>query len=136
MAPKRRRKPSMPPTHEGSEHWHQSTFISLIRQVPHVAGRRTYATPNGFLRTKAMRIRAWQEGMVSGVWDVHVPVPSQKHPGMWIEFKAGNNTLSKEQREFGRDMEALGHKTVVAYSWREAFDAWCAYLGIRVELSA
>lgn len=125
----------MPPTGAGSEHWHQSTFIGLIRQVPHVAGRRTYAIPNGFLRTKGMRIRAWQEGVVAGTWDVHVPVPSKGHPGQWIEFKVGDNTLSKEQREFRDDMLELGYRMDVVYSWQEAIAAWCEYLGIRVDIS-
>jgi hypothetical protein len=125
----------MPPTTEGSEHWHQSTFITLIRQVPHVSGRRTYATPNGFLKTKRDRIRAWQEGVVAGVWDLHNPIPSQGHPGQYIEFKVGSNTLSPEQIAFRDDMLPLGFRMDVVYSWQEAIAVWCDYLQIRVDIS-
>lgn len=132
---KRPRKKSMPPNGKGSEHWHQATFISIIRQFDHVAGRMTYACPNGFLRTKAMRIRAWQEGMLSGVWDVFVPIPAQGHPGLYIEFKVGDNDLTAEQRKFRAELEPLGFKFVVAYSWQEGLRAFCDYLDLEIQTS-
>lgn len=129
---RQKRAPSMPPQGKGSEHWHQATFFSVIRRFNHPAGRKTYACPNGFLRTKAMRIRAWQEGALAGVWDVHVPIPSHGHPGMYLEFKVGNNTLSPEQRSFREELEPLGFLFVVVYSWQEALEAFCDYLDLEV----
>jgi hypothetical protein len=64
-----------------------------------------------------MRIRAWQEGAVAGIWDMHVPYPAQGCPGMYLEFKVKGNTLTPEQSEFGEAMKALGYRMVVAYGW-------------------
>src|SRR3954452_24878807 len=100
--PSRRGASTMPPTHPRSEHALQAYFVSLVRRLPHPVARVGYATPNGFLRTKAMRIRAWQEGMTSGVLDWHYPGPSHdgRYNSLWIEHKVGKNTLSPEQKRF------------------------------------
>ena len=125
----------MPPTPQNSEHWHQSLFFSVIRQLNHPASRWTHSSTNGFLRTKAIRIRAWKEGGTSGIWDVHNPVPMNGHPGQYIEFKYGKNTLTREQCEFREDMLKLGYRMDVVYSWEEGIDAWCRYLGVQIKLS-
>jgi hypothetical protein len=127
----------MAPTGKGSEHWHQSTFISIIRKASHPAGRLTFAIPNGFMRTKSMRIRAWKEGLVSGVPDLFnpYPMPGKGYVGQWIEMKAGTNGLSPEQADYKREMEALGYRVDVCRSWNEALRAWADYLDIDVILS-
>lgn len=135
MPPRTSRKPSMPPTSKGSEHWHQATFIGLIRRLPHAAGRLTFAIPNGFMKTKAMRIRGWKEGVLSGVADVFTPIAESGRHGLWIEFKVRPNVLSDEQKRFRVEMEAQGYAYVIAYTWEEALKAWCDYLGITVQLS-
>lgn len=112
----------------GSEHWHQSTFIAVIRKLPHPAGRITFAVPNGFLKSKASRIRAWKEGMVAGVLDVFNPTPCGGYHGHWIEFKIPGNRLSPEQVVFKESMERNGYRVDVVYSWREALEKWADYL--------
>ena len=131
-------KPSTPPKPSKGkdlEHKHQATFISIVRRMNSVAGRKTYSCPNGFLRSKSMRIRAWQEGVVAGVWDVHVPIPmwDKGYCGLYIEFKAGTNTLSPEQKDFQRELEPLGFRFEVVYSWQEAIKAFCDYLDLEVQ---
>lgn len=122
----------MPPTKQGSEHWHQAMFFSIIRRINHVAGRRTYSSTNGYLRTSKMRIRAWREGCLSGVWDVHNPVPMNGRPGQYIEFKSGNNTLTPEQIAFRDDMLMLKYRMDVVRSWEEGIKVFCDYLGIEI----
>ena len=122
-----------------SEHWHQSTFFDVIRKLDHPATEVTFAVPNGFLRTKSMRLRAWKEGMLSGVADVVVPYPARPRGrapgahGLFIEFKVVPNTLSAAQNAFRRRVEALGYVYAVAYSWQEALGAWCEHVGVEIE---
>jgi hypothetical protein len=128
------RKGSMPPTADGSEHDIQSRFIAIIRQVPHPAGQLTFAIPNGFLRTQSMRIRAWREGVKSGVCDLFNPVPVGSYAGQWLEVKTPTGTISPEQKAFIKDMERLGYRVDVCRSVEELLDSWCDYLQIRVEV--
>ncbi len=118
----------MPPTHGASEHAHQAEFFRRVRASGHPAEKSTYANTNGYLRTPAMRLRAWKEGAKKGVWDVHCSVPCGPFHGMYIEFKVAPNELTPEQVAFGERHHALGYHMVVAYSWREAWDAWVGYL--------
>lgn len=139
MPPRRkttRTKSTMPPTGKGSEHWHQATFISVIRRCSHPAGQLTFAIPNGFMKTQAMRIRAWQEGLISGVLDTFnpFPMPSKGLYGHWLEFKAGENNLTPEQRKWKAEMESIGHRVDVVYSWLEGLKAWADYLDLDVHL--
>jgi hypothetical protein len=131
----RRRKATMPPTAPGSEHDIQARFISIIRQVPHPAARATRAIPNGFLKTKTMRLRAWREGVLAGTWDIIVPIPVRGSPGLWMETKRPGGHLSPEQVEFRDLLLPFGWKFVVCETVEEMLDAWCAYLGLRINLS-
>jgi hypothetical protein len=132
-----RKRASMPPTGPGSEHWNQATFVSLIRQVQHPAGQWTFAVPNGFLRTKLMRIRAWREGVVAGIADLCNPYPmlAKGYVGQFIELKTEKGTLSKEQRAFKAAVEEMHWRYDIAYSWRDALDAWAEYLDIRLQIT-
>lgn len=87
-----------------------------------------FAVPNGGGRTKAQAGILKAEGTKAGVWDLQLPVPIGRTPGLWIEMKAGKNTLSEEQRTWRTKMEALGFKCVVCWSWDAARAAIEQYL--------
>ena len=88
-----------------------------------------FAVPNGGYRTKATAGRLKAEGVRSGVWDIFVPVQMGQHCGMWIEMKAGKNSLTPGQIAF-RESVGDAYLWFVAYSWDEAVEATCLYLGI------
>lgn len=104
-----------------SEHDEQCAFVEYVRaranQVPEL--RWLYAIPNGGARNVVVARKMKAEGVVRGVWDIHLPLARGGHNGLYIEFKFGNNKLTPEQREFGAFIEAQGHKTGVAYSAEE-----------------
>lgn len=125
----------MPPTAAGSEHAEQSRFFAYLSRINHPATRTTFAVPNGFLRTKAMRLRAWREGVRAGVPDVCCAYPVHPHPGLWLEFKVGKNTASKDQRAFMDELRRLGHRVELVRSGEEAFRVWADYLGFDIVLS-
>lgn len=113
-----------------SEHLEQSRFFAAIRRMaetdPRLQG--AFAIPNGFLDTKGKRIRAWQEGVLSGVPDVFIPWPSRGHHGLFLEFKASKGRVTKAQQEFINLVSPRGYKAQVVYGLREALEAIKAYL--------
>src|ERR1035437_10102229 len=44
--------------------------------------------------------RLQRQGTLAGVWDIFLSVPKKGFSGMYIEMKAGKNTLSDLQQEF------------------------------------
>jgi hypothetical protein len=69
------------------------------------------------------------EGLKAGVWDIFIPVQMGQHCGMWIEMKAGKNTLTPGQFAF-RNTVGDAYRWKVCYSWHDAVEATCDYLGI------
>ena len=111
-----------------SEHTEQSRFFAILRRVKHPVAPYAFAIPNGFLDTKSKRIRAWKEGMVSGVCDTFIPFPSKGFHGLFIEFKAKGGTLSLPQEAFINYARSTGYKAEVVFSLREALSVLKDYL--------
>jgi len=88
-----------------------------------------FAVPNGGYRSKATAGRMRSEGLKAGVWDIFIPIQMGQHCGMWIEMKAGKNSLTPGQLAF-RESVGESYLWFVAYSWDEAVEATCRYLGI------
>jgi hypothetical protein len=110
-------------------------FFSKLSQINHRAAKFcTYSHQNGFLKTDAMRLRAWREGAKKGTPDVFCRYPSQGKHGLYIEFKTPGRDATPEQKEFMREAIADGYEAKLVFSWVEAMDAWCSYVGIRVDV--
>jgi hypothetical protein len=110
------------------EHTEQARFFAIIRKLAHPAVQWTFAVPNGFLETSSKRIRAWREGMQSGVWDVFVPYPSKGFHGLFIEFKSPTGTLSDHQKAFCNTVGPRGYKMEVVRSYKQALFVLQDYL--------
>ena len=95
-----------------------------------------FAVPNGLWLpgTKAQAIRiiekAKRAGLTPGVFDIFLPYPTELYAGLWIEMKAGKNTLTPEQKQFNEAIFLLRYQTVIAYSWREAARGIVQYLSL------
>ena len=104
-----------------SEHDEQCAFVEYVRarsnQVPEL--RWLHAVPNGGARNITVARKMKAEGVIRGVWDIHLPLARGGYKGLYIEFKFGRNKLTPEQREFGAFVEGQGFKTGVAYSAEE-----------------
>lgn len=109
-----------------SESAHQQAYFSWARLHP--VAQRAFAIPNGGQRHKATAGRLKAEGVRAGVLDVMLPVARGSCHGLWIEFKFGKNTLSKEQAEEADALVAAGYAVVVAWDWERAKDWTIAYL--------
>ncbi len=84
------------------EHDHQSLFFLWLRRNEdrHPILKRFFAIPNGGYRHKTTALKLRAEGVKPGVLDVCLPVARKGHTGLWIEFKAGKNTLTDYQADW------------------------------------
>lgn len=81
-----------------------------------------------------MRLRAWKEGVISGVSDIISLIPTETHHGFILEMKRRPNSPTKEQQEFLDTMAAQGYGCYVAYDWQEALNYFCLHYGISINL--
>lgn len=93
------------------------------------------ASLNGVKLSKAQAGKAKAAGMLRGEWDIRLPVPRGGYTGLIIEMKAGRNTLTSEQEEYGSDMAREGWARAVCYSWTDAMDKIVAYLALGGSIS-
>ncbi len=131
--PKTSKAPKTPKTPKGlrvSEHLEQSRFFAVLKRLePTYPGLRgAFAIPNGFLDTKAKRIRATQEGVLSGVPDVFIPWPLKGFHGLFLEFKRPGGRVTKGQEEYLNLMASRGYKAQVVFGLREALEALKEYM--------
>lgn len=107
-----------------------------------------YAIPNGGQRggaknrngiaIEAARMKGL--GVKAGVSDLHLPVPVDGCPGLWIEMKKqreafrseaeARRAVSPQQAEWLQRMASLGFETAVCYGGQEAIDVIAGYLGL------
>lgn len=80
-----------------------------------------FAVPNGGKRDYVTAARMKAEGVKSGVPDIFLPVARGGYHGLWIELKAGKNTLSAEQQAWRNALTAHGYRVeVVTDDWLRA----------------
>ena len=74
-------------------------FTWLTHEMPAIR-KVSYHIPNGAKRHPAVALELKSQGLTPGVLDVFIACPSKGYHGLYIEFKAGKNKLTKEQAEF------------------------------------
>lgn len=67
-------------------------------------------------------------GVKKGVSDVVLPVARKGCHGLFIEMKKPGGKASKEQLEFGANVQAEGYGFCVCDSWEKARDVLISYL--------
>jgi hypothetical protein len=87
-----------------------------------------YAIPNGGNRNSREAARMKAQGVLSGVADVFLALAVIPYHGLYIEFKNGDNSLSKNQAEFKNDVVENGYLHVTCYSCEDAIDEVELYL--------
>ncbi len=105
------------------ESQHQRALFEWIRMQQARDSRysKIFAIPNGGKRDKRTAANLKREGVLSGVWDIFVPIPNSKlcGCGLWIEMKAGSNKLTANQEKFREGLTSY-YKFEVCYTWIEA----------------
>lgn len=87
-----------------------------------------FAIPNGGKRElkEAMSLKA--QGVKAGVPDMFLPLAKHGYHGLFIELKVGNNTTSKQQDEFIKDVRLNDYKCEVCYGAKEAIKVLEEYI--------
>lgn len=77
----------------------KSTLIDWLYHIPNGGGRT--AAEGGIF--KAMGVKA-------GVWDLHLMITTSKHPGAYMELKAGKGQLTETQQVFRARALVMGYR--------------------------
>lgn len=118
-----------------SEFQIQAAFFDEIRMLQNSEPRLRWihGSLNGIRLPIGLAVKAKQAGLIKGLWDVCLPIPSadKYFRTLWIEFKVKGNKLTKEQQEFKDDLFQYYHGFFVCYSAQEGINAVKNYLNIK-----
>jgi len=103
-------------------------FMRWVSFRPNVR-KYLFAVENGGSRDEREAANIKKMGLVAGVPDYFFMYPTRKYHGMWIEFKAGKNNLTPNQKQFFQTAEDVGYKCAVVWSWMDAVKEVEKYLG-------
>lgn len=79
-----------------------------------------YHIPNEGKRTTYTGRNLVKAGLKKGVPDYHLPLPTNRWAGLYIEFKSESGRLSKHQIEWCTKLRYVGHQVVVCRSLTSA----------------
>lgn len=98
---------------EGTEHHLQVECVKWFR-LAHNKDGIIYAIPNGGVRDSTTATKLKMEGALSGIPDLHIPVPRHGYGSLYIEMKNGKDgRLSEHQKEVIDQLRSLGNKVEV-----------------------
>ncbi len=102
--------------------WFNHQFPELAEDLHHFANERKCSVQQGRI-LKRMGVR-------KGVWDFFLafPIPEDELSGLWIELKVGKNTLTEEQKEFGRRKALRGYCVAAVWGFESAKEVILTYL--------
>ena len=114
-----------------TEHEIQSRFVaecrSLESQYPEL--ELLHSIPNGaFIPFPKQRRILLEEGMLSGVPDMFLPVARRNCHGWYCEFKKPGGGISRAQQDIGIMLVRQGYYVAVHTDWRTALAAVKEYL--------
>lgn len=106
----------------------QSSFFRWL-SLKHPKLRKVcFAVPNGGSRHAAEAANLKRQGVTAGVPDIFCAIPNGNYHGLFIEFKAGKNKLTKLQKEMFDMLEEGGYKCITCYSTQEAGEKFEGYV--------
>lgn len=90
--------------------------------------RLMHAIPNGGKRDIRTATKIKNEGGLSGVPDIFLPVARGFYHGLYIEMKIAGGHLSDNQKDFIKGVKAEGFQVVTKWSHKEAIECLEDYL--------
>lgn len=111
-----------------NEHTLQAQCVNWFRLTHKQYEKLLFAIPNGGKRNIFIAKKLKKEGVVSGVPDLFLAVPSNGYFGMFIEMKYGQNTTTENQKKMIDLLETQNYKVVVCKSFHEFQTAIHGYL--------
>jgi hypothetical protein len=115
---------------DGDEESHQVALMCWAADnvVKYPALRWLFAIPNGGKRDRITAARLKAQGVKAGVGDLFLMCARRGFHGLFIEMKAGDNTLAEDQITFGADAVLCGYRYEVCYTWEQAVAVLQQYL--------
>ena len=89
---------------KNEEAQHQMAFFKWLDLAQPVIRKLTFAIPNGGSRNVLEAVNLKRQGVTKGVADVFVSLPNNNYHGLYIEFKAGKNKLTRYQEVFSNEV--------------------------------
>jgi hypothetical protein len=113
-----------------SEHEEQVAFYLLANKKRKLIApfRMLYAVPNAGKRDYRAATYMISEGLRKGVPDMVLAYAASGYHGLYIEFKYGSGTLSKEQRIWKDNLIKCGYAHIVPYTWQFAYKKTIHYI--------
>lgn len=112
-----------------SEHDLQTACVNWFRMQYSEYAHLLIAIPNGGQRDVRVARKLKAEGVVAGVPDLFLAVPTSKHAGLWIEMKNGSAGRVSEHQHYMLDALARqGYKGVVCRTFDEFWQIVNSYL--------
>lgn len=106
----------------------QTSCVRWFRyQFPQYA-RLLFAVPNGGARSQVTGAILKAEGVVAGVADLLLLVPSGRFHGLCIEMKTRTGRQSQSQKDWERDVRGQGYEYTVCRSLDDFMERVCQYL--------
>lgn len=84
--------------------------------------------PNGGKRDAATAVALKRQGVKASVPDIVLPAPRAEYHGLYIELKAGKNTITQKQKDWLKFLHRQGYYTAVCYGWQRAAELIEQYL--------
>lgn len=106
----------------------QKALVLWFRERYPTIGGAFHSVPNGGARNVWTGKILKDEGAVRGVADLELLVPRKGYASLSIELKKDGGRLSKEQKQYEKDIEKWKNKYVVCYSLEEAQNEIKKYL--------
>jgi hypothetical protein len=88
-----------------------------------------FAIPNGGLRNHVTANRLKATGVKKGVPDLFLPLARSYH-GLFIEMKKKGGIVSKEQKEWQKELTKQNYRAIICRGWVEARNETIKYLGV------
>ena len=92
--------------------------LELLHSIPN--GAHLKSGGRGWVKLEA-------EGALSGIPDLHLPVPKGQYASLYIEIKKEGGKVSKKQRYIMNLLEWHKNKTIVCYSAEDAIKELVGY---------
>lgn len=103
-----------------TEHHHQVLTVAWFRaQYPKLASL-LFAIPNGGQRNPATAAILKAEGLVAGIPDLFLAIPSGAFHGLFIEMKTPNGVLSQAQKRIHPLLVEHGYRVGMARGYEAA----------------
>ena len=115
----------------------QTKFFKIIRSDPFLHefpdAKWIHSIPNGARVGIGQAVKLKAQGLLSGVYDVFVPVARSPYHGMYIEFKTKRGKRSDSQKAFSKYCALNNYLCIVSSDAQLAAGAVRSYLGERSE---